>query len=217
MRTSRRAAAAVGRPDLDLAVRARSGAPLRRPRCSRAAISGTTSASGRPIAAIGSRPSSSRRRRFGRLIRPPVEPDDARRHAGQHRFGEPPALVELAVGLDQFARCAASWLVMRLKARLSPASSSSAAPSATRAARSPARTRSAATISRPIGRAAGWRDEPDSTAASSTSSATTSEDQREGDLQPGPVAVELLVLRDRALGRAADVVEHLRVDRRGRS
>ena len=61
---------------------------------------------------------------------------------------------------------------MRLKARDRLATSSSAEPSCTRVERSPPRTRSAATISRPIGRAS-WlaSTRPISTAAISTSSA----------------------------------------------
>ncbi len=63
---------------------------------------------------------------------------------------------------------------MRLNARDSPATSSRVAASGTRTARSPARTRSAAVISRPIGRAI-WlaSTSPISVAASSISSATS--------------------------------------------
>ena len=80
-----------------------------------------------------------------------IEPDHPGRDAGQHRLGEAAPLVELPVGLDS-SRCWLSiWLVIRLKARLNEASSSSFSPSGTRAARSPARTCSAAPTRRLIG------------------------------------------------------------------
>ena len=67
---------------------------------------------------------------------------------------------------------------MRLKARERPAISSAVCASGTRTARSPPRTRSAAWISRPIGRAI-WLAimRPISTAANSTSSATSAKIQ----------------------------------------
>ena len=102
---------------------------------------------------------------------------------------------------------------MRLKARDRPASSSPVGASGTRTPRSPPRTRSAALISVPIGRAI-WlaMTRPISPAAEQHQQRHDGEDPGEGDLQPGPVLIQPLVFRHRLLG-ALHVAQDLRIDR----
>ena len=102
---------------------------------------------------------------------------------------------------------------MRLKARDRLATSSSAEPSCTRVERSPPRTRSAATISRPIGRAS-WlaSTRPISTAAISTSSAAMAKIMTKVICRPERLRSSSHVLRDRALDRLL-VRQHRGVER----
>ena len=144
-----------------------------------------------------------------------IEPDHPGRDSGEHGLGEAMAAIELVVGLDDQARrgCASIWLVMRLKARLSVPSSSLAGASLTRAERSPERTRSAVSISAAIGRASLVAiSSPTHVAASSSNSATMTPASREGDLQPGSLRLDLLVIGDGAPG-LLDMGDHHGIDR----
>ena len=177
MRTSR-VRRRLGGPIWISAVRGRSGAPA--PPGQSSANSGTSSASCRPIAGHQVDPEQLARgavRQFHAALR--VEPDHAGRDAGQHGLGEAAALVDLAVGLHQLGALRRELAGHAVEgAATARRSRPRLAASGTRAARSPPRTRSAAWISRPIGRAI-WLaiTRPISTAADSTSSATSAKIQ----------------------------------------
>ena len=125
------------------------------------------------MALIRSLPSNSLAARFGSSTLPctssPITPADT--PASTVSVNRRRSSIWLYASINS-PRCELSCPVMRLNARLSPATSSSLAVSGTRTVRSPPRTRSAARINPPIGRAI-WlaSTRPINTAAISTSSA----------------------------------------------
>ena len=120
----------------------------------RAANSGATASRSRPMAASRSTPRSSAAARLGSSIRPrasrPITPAETPASTVSVKRRRPSIWLYASISSERWA---ASWPVMRLKARDRPASSSRVCPSVTRTPRSPPRTRSAALISVPMGRA----------------------------------------------------------------
>ena len=191
-------APAVGRADLRS--RAVRGAfrRARAPRAAAAANSGTTSASCCPIAGQQIDAQQFVGGAVGQLDPPlRVQPDHARRDAGQHGLGEAPALVDLAVGVHQLGALRGELAGHAVERARQPGhlvvGRRSPAPAPPGRRRAPARRR---WISRPIGRAI-WlaMHQPDQHRRRQHQQRHQREDPGEGDLQPGPVLVQPLVFR----------------------
>ena len=202
----------LGGPMRTSSVRGRSGAA--RAAAISSANSGTTSPRSRPIAASRSTPEQLGGGAVGQLDPATrVEADHAGRNALQHRLGEPAAAVDLAVRLHQFGALRGE-LAGHAVERARQAGEFVAGLALLDAHAQIAAAHPFGGVDQGADRAGDLigHDQADQRRREQHQQSDDGENPGEGDLQPGAVLVEPLILRHRLLG-AGHVAEDFRIDR----